>query len=219
VGSASVRPLLSLGNDKLGGTIHSWSIPAVTSCPGSSCVCRRVCYATHGRFSTAKSKEAMRWRLQQSKRMDFAERMIDEVYTRGVLVCRIHVAGDFYSPGYLSKWIEIAAGSPSTRFFTYTRSWRVAKIEPLLRAFAALDNVRLWYSADSDTGFPPDVPPAVQVAWLQDTARVPEQADLLFQTRGVRSLALPLVIPVCAQELPEGKARGVNCANCGVCWK
>ena len=43
MGSASSRPLLSLGNDKLGGTIHSWSIPAVTCCPGSSSVCRRVC--------------------------------------------------------------------------------------------------------------------------------------------------------------------------------
>jgi hypothetical protein len=161
----------------------------------------------------------MRWRLQQSKRTDFAERMLDEVYRRGVLVCRIHVAGDFYSPGYLEKWIEIAAGSPNTRFFAYTRSWRVAKIAPLLAAFAALDNVRLWYSADSDTGYPPGVPPAVRVAWLQDTAAVPDRADLLFQPRGVRKLALPLAAPVCAQELPQGKARGVNCANCGVCWQ
>jgi Gene product 88 len=103
VGSASVRPLLSLGNDKLGATIHSWSIPAVQTCPGRSCTCERVCYATHGRFLTAQSKAAMRWRWQQSKRPDFAERMLDEVFRRGVLVCRIHVAGDFYSPGYLSK--------------------------------------------------------------------------------------------------------------------
>jgi hypothetical protein len=211
--------LLSLGNDKLGGTIHSWSIPAVQTCPGRTFACERVCYATHGRFSTTKSKEALRWRLQQSKRKDFAERMIDEVYTRGVLVCRVHVAGDFYSPVYLSKWIEIASVSRNTRFFTYTRSWRVAKIEPLLRAFAALQNVRLWFSADSNTGSPPNVPQGIQVAWLQDTAAVPEQADLLFRTRSVRTLALPLAIPVCAHELPEGKTRGVNCANCGVCWK
>jgi hypothetical protein len=219
VGSASSRPLLSLGNDKLGGTIHSWSIPAVTCCPGSSSVCRKACYATHGRFVTAKSKASMKWRLQQGKRQDFAERMIDEVFRKGVLVCRIHVAGDFFSPSYLSKWIEIAARSPNTRFFTYTRSWRVEKIEPLLRAFAALENVRLWYSADSDTGYPSQVPEGVQVAWLQDTSVVPETADLLFQTRSVRKLALPLVIPVCGQELPEGKTKGVNCANCGVCWK
>jgi hypothetical protein len=145
--------------------------------------------------------------------------MIDEVYRKGVLVCRIHVAGDFFSPSYLSKWIEIAARSPNTRFFTYTRSWRVEKIEPLLRAFAALENVRLWYSADSDTGYPSQVPEGVQVAWLQDTSVVPEKAHLLFQTRSVRKLALPLVIPVCGQELPEGKTKGVNCANCGVCWK
>ena len=104
---------------------------------------------------------------------------------------------------YLGKWIEIALGSPNTRFFTYTRSWRVGKIEPLLRSFAALENVRLWYSADSDTGHPPEIPEGVQVAWLQDTSAVPEQADLLFQTRSVRKLALPLVIPVCA-----GEARG-----------
>jgi hypothetical protein len=218
VGSASVRPLLSLGNDKLGATIHSWSIPAVQTCPGRSCTCERVCYATHGRFLTAQSKAAMRWRWQQSKRPDFAERMLDEVFRRGVLVCRIHVAGDFYSPGYLSKWIEIAAGARNTRFFTYTRSWRVEKIEPLLRSFAALDNVRLWYSADSDTGYPPRVPPAVQIAWLQNTTAVPRQADLLFQVRGLRKLSLPLAIPVCEQETPQGKARGVNCANCGVCW-
>jgi hypothetical protein len=38
----------------------------------------------------------MKWRLQQSKRKDFAERMIDDIYRKGVLVCRIHVAGDFY---------------------------------------------------------------------------------------------------------------------------
>jgi hypothetical protein len=72
---------------------------------------------------------------------------------------------------------------------------------------------------DSDTGYPPDVPSAVQVAWLQDTSVVPEKADLLFQTRSVRKLALPLTIPVCAQELPDGKTNGVNCANCGACWK
>ena len=40
----------------------------------------------------------MRWKLQQSKRKDFAGRMIDEVYRKGVLVCRIHVSGDFYHP-------------------------------------------------------------------------------------------------------------------------
>lgn len=214
----SSRSLLAQGNDKLGATIHSWSIPAVRTCPGRSRVCEPVCYATHGRFVTSQSRTAMQWRWQQSKRGDIADRMVEEIFRRGVLVLRIHVAGDFYSPGYLAKWIEIASRSPNTRLFTYTRSWRVPQIAALLGAFAALDNVALWYSADADTGYPPVVPPRVRVAWLQDSWEGPEAADLIFQTRGLRKLALPLAAPVCEQETPTGKARGVNCANCGVCW-
>ena len=42
----------------------------------------------------------MRWRLQQSRREDFVDRMVDEIYRRGVMVVRVHVAGDFVSPGY-----------------------------------------------------------------------------------------------------------------------
>ena len=58
-----------------------------------------------------------------------------------------------------------------------------------------------------------DVAPLMGAAfWLP-------KGTMLFQTLSVRKLALPLAIPVCVQELPEGKARGVNCANCGVCWR
>jgi hypothetical protein len=86
----------------------------------------------------------------------------------------------------------------------------VEKLEPLVRAFAALEKVRLWYSAGSDTGYPPNVPPAVQVACLQDTASVPEQTDLLFQTRGIRKLGLPLAIPVCVHRKDGAVHRSAN---------
>jgi hypothetical protein len=216
----SMRQLLSQGNDKMGSSIHSWSIPAVRTCPGSSPTCRGVCYATHGRFVTDKVKALMRWRLEQSRQADFSGRMVEEIFRRGVLVCRVHVAGDFYSPDYVTKWIEVAARSPKTRFFAYTRSWRVERIEPVLRAFAGLDNVRLWYSADRDTGYPPSVPEGVRVAWLQvSETETCEPADLAFQVRRLRRLALPMAVPVCPQELPEGKERGVCCANCQICFE
>jgi hypothetical protein len=160
----------------------------------------------------------MEWRLQQAKQRNFVDTMSDEVFRRGVLVLRVHVAGDFFTPAYTAKWIEIATRSPHTRFFGYTRSWRVPKIEPYLRAFAALPNVRLWYSADRETGMPPSVPDGVRVAWMQDTEAAPAGGDLVFQVRKLRRLSLPLAAPVCEQETPEGKARGVNCANCTVCW-
>ena len=219
MGSAQGRYLLSEGTTKMGRSIYTWSIPAVRTCPGSSPCCRAVCYATHGRFVTTTVKRLLRWKLEQSKRADFADRMVDELFRRGVMVCRIHVAGDFYRAGYVSKWIEIAARSARTRFFAYTRSWRVAKIEPVLRALAALKNVRLWYSADRDTGPPAEVPEGVRVAWLQTSETEDVAGDLVFQVRRLRRLELPLAVPVCPQELPAGRERGVVCANCRICYQ
>lgn len=219
MGKGESRYLLTQGTDKLGKTIHGWSIPAIRTCPGRSPTCSRYCYATHGRFVTGKVQQLMEWRLQQCKKPEFVTNMVDELFRRGVLVCRIHVAGDYFSPAYAAKWVEIVSRSPNVRFFAYTRSWRVAKVEPYLRALAALDNMRLWYSADIDTGYPPSVPDGVRVAYLQTSAHEAVSGDLVFQIRGLRRLELPLAVPVCEQETPEGKARGVNCANCTICWR
>ncbi len=214
----SVRPLLSLGNDKMGATIHSWSIPAVRNCPGRTSVCEDVCYATHGRFVTTKSKKLMEWRLKQATRNDFVDRMVEELFRRGVLICRIHVAGDFMTPTYTGKWLQVVARSQHVRFFAYTRSWRVGSIVPLLEAMAKLENMRLWYSADSEA-CPSDVPENVQVAWLQTSKEDEVEGDLVFQVRSLRRLELPLAVPICPQETPAGKERGVNCANCQICWE
>jgi hypothetical protein len=65
------------------------------------------------------------------------------------------------------------------RFFAYSRSWRVEKIRPLLYAFGALPNVKLWLSADKDSGLPADVPEGIRVAWLQ----VDEQPPLWGRDR------------------------------------
>lgn len=213
------RHLLTAGNDKLGKTIHGWSIPAITTCPGRTSACTSVCYATHGRYVTDKMRDLMEWRLQQCKKPGFVAKMVDELFRRGVLVCRIHIAGDHFSPAYTAKWVEIVSQSPNVRFFCYTRSWAVPKIEPYLRALAALENMRLWYSTDIDTGMPPSVPDRVRIAHMQTSATEAVAGDLVFQIRGLRRLELPLAVPVCPQELPEGKERGVTCANCAICWR
>jgi hypothetical protein len=217
----AVHPLLSSGTTKLGKSIFGWSIPALLTCPGKSSVCSSCCYATHGRFATAKIKKLMRWRFDQSKKPGFVDAMCDEIFRRGVLVLRVGVAGDFYSPTYTAKWVEIARRSPNTRLFAYTRSWRVPQIVPYLRAFAALENVRLWYSADCVTGYPDDVPEGVRIAWLQHDEQVPHaDADLIFQVRKQRAKPGTIPLPlVCEQETPEGRKKGVNCSNCAVCWK
>jgi hypothetical protein len=218
-GGVAERWLLSQGNSKLGEGIHGWTIPAVDTCPGKTPCCSKVCFGTHGRFVTGTMRRLNVWRYEQSKKASFVDRMCDEIRRRGVLVLRVHVVGDFATPRYTSKWIEIAARCSATRMFAYSRSWRVEKIRPLLYAFGALPNVRLWLSADKDSGMPTAVPPGIRVAWLQVDEQAPNGGDLVFQVRKLRRLALPLAVPICDQETPSGKERGTNCSSCRVCWE
>src|SRR5207244_4362697 len=107
---------------------------------------------------------------------------------------------------YVRQWASVAAAAPDTTFYAYTRSWRVPGIREALEEFAALPNVRLWYSADRDTGLPERVPAGVRVAWLEtlEEEDVPPQADLVFRPHRLRRHANPRVaLPlVCPADLP-----------------
>jgi len=213
--------LLTLGNGKLGASIFHFDLLPKVTCPGKSLICAQVCYALTGHFMFPQVRERLEWNYEQSRRPDFAARMSDEIHRKGVLVVRPHVSGDFYGREYTGKWLAIMRACPHVRFFAYTRSWRVPDIEPVLRLMADLKNVRLWYSADRDTGEPSDVPDGVRVAWLQDGKVGPELSDLVFRVRKLRReprqrIGLALV---CPHETPAGKERGVNCGSCGHCWR
>lgn len=210
-----VRSLLAVRNGKLGSSIFHFDLPAVATCPGRSAVCERVCYATHGRFATRRVRARLAWCRRQSLRDDFARRVSGEVRAKGCIVVRIHVSGDFYDAVYTGKWLEVAARHPKVRFYAYTRSWRVPEVVPVLEALAALPNVRLWYSCDTDTGEPASVPAGVRLAFLQHAEiAVPRRARLVFRTRSMRPkprVGLPVVCP-------QETNRSVNCGSCQHCW-
>jgi hypothetical protein len=219
---SSVRNLLTRGNRKLGENIFAWSLPAVVSCPGRSSLCAGVCYATAGYFRTSAVSHRLADNLQAAARPDFAARIIQEIRRRWVQVCRVHVAGDFLSAAYARAWVRIFRACPQTRFYAYTRSWRVPEIAPVLGQMAQLRNVRLWYSADRETGVPPSVPQGVRVAWLEDgEGHADPDADLVFVVRRLRRAAssrleLPLI---CPHETPQGREAEVTCTTCGRCWR
>lgn len=215
-----VPNLLGQGNGKLGENIHTWSIPAVETCPGRSPLCETHCYAKAGFFGFPSVKETLANNLKASGRKDFAHRMVKEVARRWCRVVRVHVAGDFYSANYARKWAEICRRCPETTFYSYTRSWRVASIVPVLEELAGLENVRLWFSADDDTGIPSDVPEGVRVAWLMDRQDGQmETVDLVFRVRHLRRepakrIGLNLVCPV-----ENGSEKSTDCGTCRLCWK
>src|SRR5205823_3870653 len=128
------RGLLVPGNSKLGEAIYHFDLPAVSTCPGRSAVCEKVCYAKGGRFLLSPVQRRLAWCLAQSRRRDFAANTSAEIAVRGVQVLRLHVSGDFYGAGYARKWLAIMRQRPRLRYFCYTRSWRVPAIAPVLEA-------------------------------------------------------------------------------------
>jgi hypothetical protein len=214
----TVRPLLVQGNRKLGEAIHRFDLPAIGTCPGSTSLCRSVCYASSGRFLLAAVSERLDWCYEQSLRKDFAGRVVREIVRKGVLVCRIHTSGDIYDAEYANKWLSVMRLCPLVKFYLYTRSYRIKAIARVLEEMAALPNVRVWFSIDSETGTPDRVPPGVRVAFLQLTEEdLPEAADLVFRVRKLRrKIPLPLT---CPNETEKGKEMGLTCGFCSRCWR
>jgi hypothetical protein len=213
----TVRNLLQQGNTKLGEGIYTFSLPAVSTCPGSSPACRQECYARRGRFLFLERQ--YRRYLEASRDEGFAARLASEIRRRWVACVRIHVSGDFYSADYVGKWVQITQACPQTRFFACTRSWRHADIALALAKLSRLKNVRLWYSCDRDTGVPVSHPNRVKLCWMQTGEEdLPARADLVFRVQRLRKhvakrIGLALVCPV------ENGATGrrTDCGRCRVC--
>lgn len=220
---AVLRTLLSRGNGKLGGSIHHFDLPPIVTCPGSTEVCRRVCYARQGHFVVPTVKAKLAWNLEQTQERDFEVALSREIRLSGVEVLRLHVAGDFYSAAYARRWLRVMRRHPGVRFYFYTRSWRVPAIVPVLRRMAALPNVRAWCSVDEDTATPApeDVPPGFELAYLQvDVEEQAPWADLVFRVRRLRGAPRGLGLPmICPHETPAGRAAGTTCGSCQHCWR
>lgn len=214
------RGLLVAGNEKLGLSVFHFDILPVVTCPGRSSRCEAICYCRRGRFQFPQVIDRLEWCYEQSKRNDFARRMTAEIFRKGCLAVRPHVSGDLYSPGYARKWLEVMTACTYTKFWLYSRSWRVPAIAEVLTEMAKLENVSVWLSADEETGYPPDVPERVRVAWLMDSDEEPEDADLIFLNHPLRyqdgkRISLDLICPT---ETIPGRKRGVSCSTCQYCW-
>jgi hypothetical protein len=207
-----------MGNQKLGESIHTWALPAVTTCPGRTALCSSVCYATKSRFLLPAVQERLAWCYEQSQRDDFVDRMVAEIRRKGCVVIRVHTGGDFYDASYAEKWLRIMRTCPRPRYYWYSRSWRSPEILPVLAQMALLKCCRAWFSLDAETGLPERVPRGVRLAYLQTVPdEEPDNIDLMFRVRRLRrDRALPIV---CPNETTAGRSRDTNCGNCSRCWR
>lgn len=152
--------LLGTGNTKLKNTakhfdikIFNFSIPAGNdkasgkiTCPFAGS-CLSLCYAKKGMYRFGNVERALTKRYEASKEADFVQRINDELskVKKGKQVyVRIHDSGDFYSPAYFAKWLEIARLNPLVRFYAYTKSHSFIRGN-----FAIPENMDLIFSLGS----------------------------------------------------------------------
>ena len=214
--------MLVRGNSKLGTSIWQFSLPAgETSCPGRTELCNDRCYAQRGFFAMPALKDKLLSNYGRTYHDDFAQAITNELVQNKVTICRIHVAGDFYSAEYVKKWIEIVRLNPTVKFFTYTRSWRFSqKMRTYLEILGSHANMRMWWSLDRETGYPVAVPKRVRLAYMAVAIDdIPsEPVNLVFrdyELRGVvqKRIAGAVVCP------PENGVTETTCQKCGICWK
>ena len=139
--------LISRGNLKL-GSLPSFSLPVITTCPGKTPFCERYCFGLKGNFTMLNVIDANDRRLDATLKNDFVDIIIKEIRQTRAPSFRIHVIGDFYTVEYIEKWIEIAKELPDVIFFGSTRSWRCDFLSEAIKMFRDMENVYLKASVD-----------------------------------------------------------------------
>jgi hypothetical protein len=213
------RPMLTEGNAHLGRLIWSFSIPAFSTCPGSTLACLSACDALNFLFSIRSTLDLHKANWERAEKPDeFARAMIHEIKGKYVRVLRIHVAGDFFVKLYVRAWIKVARSCPGVTFLFSTRSWRVPELVPDPVDLATLPNVYAWWSEDRDTGT--CHLPVGRRCFLciepGDEALVPAGVDLVFRADTRRPLKWLGPTWVCPKE--QGIANGLTCSSCRRCF-
>ena len=110
---------------ELGLRVFNFGIPAYKSasgkltCPMAS-ECVKFCYAKKGAYIWSNVKPAFEKRYELTKTDNFVEAMNAEIRKKKPDYVRVHDSGDYYSPAYLKRWIEIAIHNQNVRFYSYT---------------------------------------------------------------------------------------------------
>jgi hypothetical protein len=133
---------------ELGVQVFNFGIPAYKSKTGKlTCPfakdCIKYCYAQKGAYIWGNVSPAFEQRYEATKKDDFIEVMGADIRKKKVDFLRIHDSGDYYSPAYLKKWLQIAENNPQTKFYSYTKS------VPLFEGITLPDNFDVIFSQGS----------------------------------------------------------------------
>lgn len=190
---------VSLSNNKL-GNIPSFSLPAKTTCPGSSPWCTQFCYAAKLEriYPNVKNAYSTNFNLVSSQPSVTETELAASIAksTKVNKVFRLHVSGDFYSEEYIMMWDRLIKNNPNVTFYAYTKSWSVDTLKTSLEHLRKNTNLVLFASTDSTTSATP--PKEWRIAYAGET----------------KPLSLSKLV-VCPQQQPGSS---ITCDKCKLCY-
>jgi hypothetical protein len=174
---------------------RSWSLQAVTNCPGSKENGKLVpacsgCYATTGYYRMPNAINARNHNAEDWKRDSWVNDMVTEIQNDKLF--RWFDSGDMYHINLAKKILQIMKATPNTRHWMPTRMAKFPKFQKIIKEMNDLPNVAVRFSSDSING---EFDSRHGSVIIPDANSVPE---------GVK---------VC-----ESYSRGGKCANCSDCW-
>ena len=130
----------------------SWSLPALSTCPGSRDkrgnlvpVCQG-CYATTGFYQMKAAKDVREHNRKDWMRADWWTDMVDAL--EGEEYFRWFDSGDVYSETLAHRIFLVMQATPNTKHWLPTRSYKVPRIKRWLTKMKRLPNVMVRHSAD-----------------------------------------------------------------------
>ena len=133
--------------------IYTFDIPAYKTkegkitCPFAK-ECVKFCYAQKGAYIWSPAQNKHNQNYLNTKQDNFIDTIQDEINRkRKITHVRVHSSGDYYSPKYLNKWVQIAKNNPNIIFYSYTKSI------PLVNKIDKPSNFIFIYSEGSKVDF------------------------------------------------------------------
>lgn len=180
---------------------RSWSLQALTTCPGSKSVngglvdACRGCYATTGNYRFPNVKAPRIHNQQDWKREEWTSEMIEALDNDRYF--RWFDSGDLYDIRLARKVLEVMKATPHCRHWLPTRMHKFEKFQTILAEMSELPNVTVRLSSDSVTG-----ELVAPVAGVDTSSTIVPAVDDITPT-----------MALCEASTREGK-----CGPCRQCW-
>jgi len=208
-------------NGKTPTIANTFGLPAgkAFSCPGATSVCESVCYAgkLEKIYKGVKDNLLHNWNLLKDADHDTIESLLQDMINDFRADCdkrnapklfRIHWDGDFFNDTYTFAWKHVILNNPDIQFWVYTR------VESAAVMLKGIDNLSLYFSADSDnvkTGVNLKLTHGIRLAYLAKNFAI-GQADIKEMTGRPAAKC-----PENNKQIPLISTNGSACVSCSLC--